>query len=284
MSKEKPLSKKTFIKRLKQKLAKLAFSPIENTEELITTLKEAQTNNIIDPHTLSIIEKTIQTENLQVRDAMVPFSKMVAIDEETESNVWLKTVINSAHSRFPVISRNDNKIKGILLAKDILNHFVTYNDVDFSFKEYIRSCIIVPESKRLGNLLKEFQREKSHMAVVIDEYGKISGLITIEDILEQIVGEIEDEHDLEEDNIINHGKGRYLIRATTEIKEFNEYFKVKLNIKDNDIDTIAGFVISEFARLPKQFEKIKSQGFKFKILRTDSKRIFLIEVKKSKNK
>ena len=147
---------------------------------------------------------------------------------------------------------------------------------DFNYKEYLRSAILVPESKTLGVLLRDFQSKKSHMAIVMDEYGEIAGLVTLEDVLEQIVGEIEDEHDFEEDDIIDFGEGRYLLKANTPIEDFEDFFTVKLNTED--VDTVAGMVISGFTRLPEQMDEINLQGFKFKVLKTDSRRIHLLEV------
>ncbi|SFV61349.1 Magnesium and cobalt efflux protein CorC [hydrothermal vent metagenome] len=257
---------------LKNKLAKKLCQSPKNQDELIKCINKAQLDNVIDIHSLNVIEKTLQLEKMQVRDVMVPLSKMVTVEQNIKLDELLKKVVASSHSRFPVVDNND--ILGMLLAKDILNSFIDDGD-KFNFKESLRSIIIVPESKRLSVLLKEFQQKKSHMAVVLDEYESISGLITLEDILEQIVGDIDDEYDLESDNIIAHKDKRFLVKAQTPLDEFNEFFKTEIK---SDVDTISGLVVHAFGYLPKQLESITISDFDFKVLQTDSRRIYLLEV------
>jgi len=220
----------------------------------------------------------MQLENMEVRDVMVPKSKMVTIEHNANTKELLDVMIKSAHSRFPIINSKRHKIQGVILAKDLLSYLAGDKRTEFNYKEYLRSAILVPESKTLGALLRLFQQKKSHMAIVMDEYGEIAGLVTLEDVLEQIVGEIEDEHDLEEDNIIDFGDGRFLLKANTPIEEFEEFFEVQLICED--IDTVAGVVIAGFTRLPEQMDEISLQGFKFKVLKTDSRRIHLLEVER----
>jgi len=279
MNEEQPPSTLSFLQRLKKQFF---HSPLQSSDELLQALKEAEESHIIDSHSRSIIEGTMQLENLEVRDVMVPKSKMVLIKHTTSAKDLLKIMVKSAHSRFPVLNAKEDKIQGIILAKDLLGHLANNQKKEFSFKEYLRPTVLVPESKTLGALLRDFQQKHSHMAVVMDEYGEIAGLVTIEDVLEQIVGEIEDEHDFEEDNIIDFGEGRYLLKANTPLEEFNEFFEVTLDA--DDVDTVAGFVITGFTYLPEQMSEIDLQGFNFKVLKTDSRRLHLLEVTKINNK
>ncbi len=262
-----------------QRLKKIFHPPIHSKDALLQVLKESEESHIIDSHSRLIIEGTMQLEKLEVRDVMVPKSKMVMIEHNTQVKALLDIMIHSSHSRFPVINTDSNRILGIILAKDLLGYLANNNKkIEFNYREYLRNAILVPESKTLGALLRDFQSKKSHMAIVIDEYGEIAGLITLEDVLEQIVGEIEDEHDFEQDSIIDFGDGRYLLKANTPLEEFNDFFKVKLAI--DDVDTVGGFVVAGFTYLPKQMSNIDLQGFNFKILKTDSRRLHLLEVKK----
>ena len=225
-----------------------------------------------------VIEGAMQVESLKVRDVMVPRSKMIMIDSESSTTELLQVMVSSYHSRFPIHNQEQDSILGIVLAKDLLAHFAQDNNDEFNYREYLREAISVPESKPLGGLLREFQQNKSHMAIVVDEYGEIAGLVTLEDVIEQIVGEIEDEHDLEEDNIIDYGDGRYLLQANTPLIEFNEFFET--SIANEEYDTVAGLVISGFTYLPEQMSEITLHGFQFKVLKTDSRRIHLLEVQR----
>jgi len=220
----------------------------------------------------------MQVESLKVRDVMVPRSKMIMIDSEASTTELLQIMVSSYHSRFPIHNQEQDSILGIVLAKDLLSHFAQDGNDEFNYREYLREVLSVPESKPLGGLLREFQQNKSHMAIVMDEYGEIVGLVTLEDVIEQIVGEIEDEHDLEEDNIIDYGDGRYLLQANTPLIEFNEFFET--SITNDDYDTVAGLVISGFTYLPEQMSEITLHGFQFKVLKTDSRRIHLLEVQR----
>ena len=273
MNEDQPPSTQSFLAKL---FKQFFHTPLNSIDALLEALKEAEENHIIDSHSRSIIEGTLQLENMEVRDVMVPKSKMITIEHNANAKELLDIMINSAHSRFPIIDFKRHKIQGVILAKDLLSYLAGDKRSDFNYKEYVRSAILVPESKTLGALLRDFQQNKSHMAIVMDEYGEIAGLITLEDVLEQIVGEIEDEHDLEEDNIIDFGDGRYLLKANTPIEEFDEFFNTTLAI--DNVDTVAGFVIGGFTRLPEQMDEITLQGFNFKILKTDSRRIHLLEV------
>ncbi len=253
----------------------LPSNQAKNTKELLKYLSDAAANNVINNNSFTIIYSVIQNTNMKARDIMTPNNKMVSIDINADVKDILKIMSDSAHSRFPVF--DDDKVKGILLAKDLFNSYVYNPDDKHNINDYLRPHLTVPESKTLELLLKEFQVNKNHMALVVDEYGAINGLLTIEDVLEQIVGEIEDEHDFEEDNIIDYGKGRYLVRASTTMNEFNKFFDVKL---ENNTHTIAGFVLSGFEKMPEQSEEIILSGFSFTVIKCDSRKIRLLEVKK----
>ena len=276
MSEEKPPSP-SLLKKLFNKFFQQTLKP---REQLMQALKEAEDNLVIDPYSRSVIEGAMQVESLRVRDIMVPRSKMTMISSEASTSELLKVMVSSYHSRFPIHNIEQDSILGIVLAKDLLAHFAGDNKDEFNYREYLRVALSVPESKPLGVLLREFQQKKSHMAIVLDEYGEIAGLVTLEDVIEQIVGEIEDEHDKEEDNIIDYGDGRYLLQANTTLNEFNEFFET--TIKSEDYDTVAGLVIAGFSYLPEQMSKINLHDFQFKVLKTDSRRLHLLEVKRIK--
>ena len=274
MSEEKPPSR-PFFQRLFKNFFQQTLKP---RAQLMQALQEAEDNLVLDPFSRSVIEGVMQVESLKVRDVMVPRSKMIMIDSESSTSELLQVMVSSYHSRFPIHNKEQDSILGIVLAKDLLSHFAQDDNDEFNYREYLRDALSVPESKPLGALLREFQQNKSHMAIVVDEYGEIAGLVTLEDVIEQIVGEIEDEHDQEEDNIIDYGDGRYLLQANTPLIEFNEFFET--SIKNEDYDTVAGLVISGFTYLPEQMSEITLHGFQFKVLKTDSRRIHLLEVQR----
>ena len=274
MSEEKPPSR-PFFQRLFKKFFQQSLKP---RAQLMQALEEAEDNLVIDPYSRSVIEGVMQVESLTVRDVMVPRSKMIMIDSESSTSELLQIMVSSYHSRFPIHNKEQDSIIGMVLAKDLLSHFAQDDNDEFNYREYLRDALSVPESKPLGALLREFQQNKSHMAIVMDEYGEFAGLVTLEDVIEQIVGEIEDEHDQEEDNIIDYGDGRYLLQANTPLIEFNEFFET--SIKNEDYDTVAGLVISGFTYLPEQMSEITLHGFQFKVLKTDSRRIHLLEVQR----
>ena len=271
MSDDKPPSRSFF--KLFDKFFPKTLKP---RAQLMQALEEAEENLVIDPYSRSVIEGALQVESLKVRDVMVPRSKMIMIDSEETTKNLLQVMVASSHSRFPIHNEEQDSILGVVLAKDLLSHFAQNQEEEFNYREYLRDALSVPESKPLGALLREFQQNKSHMAIVLDEYGEIAGLVTLEDVIEQIVGEIEDEHDKEEDNIIDYGDGRYLLQANTTLTEFNEFFNS--SIASDDYDTVAGLVISGFSYLPEQMSEISLHGFQFKVLKTDNRRLHLLEV------
>ena len=271
MSDDKPPSRSFF--KLFDKFFPKTLKP---RAQLMQALEEAEENLVIDPYSRSVIEGALQVESLKVRDVMVPRSKMIMIDSEATTKNLLQVMVASSHSRFPIHNEEQDSILGVVLAKDLLSHFAQSQEEEFNYREYLRDALSVPKSKPLGALLREFQQNKSHMAIVLDEYGEIAGLVTLEDVIEQIVGEIEDEHDKEEDNIIDYGDGRYLLQANTTLTEFNEFFNS--SIASDDYDTVAGLVISGFSYLPEQMSEISLHGFQFKVLKTDNRRLHLLEV------
>lgn len=246
-----------------------------NQQQLIDSLKYAEKQKVIDADAYSMIEGVIQVSKLKVRDIMVPRSHMVVIESNQTLEVILPRIIESAHSRFPVIGENRDEVIGILLAKDILQY--TFNtEQNFDLSTIMRTSTFVPESKRIDKLLKEFRLNHNHMAIVADEYGGVAGLITIEDILECIVGNIEDEHDVEDDDFVKKlADNRYMLKALTSIEDFNEHFNTKLD--DTQFDTLAGLLMQDFGRLPKRGETTTLDGIQFKIIAADKRRIRLIE-------
>jgi len=245
--------------------------------ELKKLLRDAQQRNLLDYDALSMIEGVMGVSEMQVRDVMIPRTQMVVIQHDDKPENFLPHVIESAHSRFPVIGDNRDEVLGILLAKDLLSYYTAKDQGELNIRELLRPAVFIPESKRLNVLLRDFRANRNHMAIVVDEYGGIAGLVTIEDVLEQIVGEIEDEHDIDEDTyIVKHSETRYTAKALTPIEEFNEQFGT--NLPDEDYDTLGGLLTREFGHLPKRGETVSIDRFKFKILRADSRRIYLVQI------
>jgi magnesium and cobalt transporter len=215
----------------------------------------------------------------QVRDVMIPRSQMDMIDVAESPETFIPFVIDTAHSRFPVFEDNRDNVIGILLAKDLLRF---YAEEEFSVRDMLRPAVFVPEAKRLNVLLKEFRANRNHIAIVVDEYGGVSGLVTIEDVIEQIVGDIEDEYDFDEteDNILADRSGRFRVKAVTEIADFNNHFGT--NFSDEDYDTVGGLVVAHFGRLPKRGDTIGIEGFSFQVLRADSRKVHSLLVEKPK--
>jgi len=257
---------------LMEKLSRVFLDEPKDREELMELLQKAQKRELLDLDALTMIEGVFQVAEIQVRDIMIPRSHMVVIDEETRYEDMLPMVTNSGHSRFPVIGDSRDEIIGILLAKDLLHYCNEGSRKDFDIKDVIRKPVFVPESKRLNVLLKEFRSNRNHMAIVVDEYSGVAGLVTIEDVLEQIVGDIDDEHDIEDVGNIRHmGVSRFTVKALTPIEEFNEYFKSKFS--DDDHDTIAGLIMKTLGHLPKRGESIVIGRYLFKVMSADSRRI-----------
>ena len=247
----------------------------EDREQLIELLHGAYENSLMDADALAMIEGVLQVSEMRVGEIMIPRAQMDVIDVNDAPEVFIPNVIETAHSRFPVIDKDRDDVIGILLAKDLLRH---YAESDSDIRGMLRPAVFIPESKRLNVLLKEFRSNRNHIAIVVDEYGGVAGLVTIEDVLEQIVGDIEDEYDFDEteDNIIREKEGVFRVKASTEIADFNQ--TLGAHFPDEEFDTVGGLVVSRFGHLPKRGESVKFDGFQFNVLRSDSRRLHAVRV------
>jgi magnesium and cobalt transporter len=246
-------------------------------EELEEVLAQARKRGIIDPDSYAMLEGVLEVLELQVRDIMVPRSQMVTVNRDDAPEEILPVVIESGHSRFPVIGEDRDQVVGILLAKDLLRYFAAGGQADFNIKECLRPAVFIPESKRLNVLLKEFLVSHNHMAIVVDEYGGVAGLITIEDVLEQIVGDIDDEYDVDEDlDIRREGVRQFTVRAQTRIEDFNKYFSTQFS--DEEFDTIGGLLMHQLGRVPRRGDSFVFGDFDFKVLRSDRRRLDMLRV------
>ncbi|NQW34888.1 MAG: CBS domain-containing protein [Methylophilales bacterium] len=261
--------------RIIKHIRKFLFKP-KNKEQVSEILKAAFDQRIIDTDSLTMLEGVLNVSEMQVRDIMIPRSQIDFIDITKKPEEFIPYVIETAHSRFPVIEDDVNDVLGILLAKDLLRYIA---GDEFELRDKLRPAVFVPESKRLNVLLKEFRSNRNHIAIVVDEYGGVSGMVTIEDVLEQIVGEIEDEFDYDEteDNIIEDNEREFRVKASTEINDFNAYFGT--NYSDDEFSTIGGLVTHHFGYLPNKDEIITFDAFDIKILRSDSRQIHSIQIK-----
>lgn len=253
-------------------------------DELLELMRSMRDSDVIDGDTLGIIEGAICVSDMQVREILIPRSQMVSIRATSDPRDFLPTIIDCAHSRFPVLGDDPDEVLGILLAKDLLPLILEPAKMDrFQIKDHVRSPMMVPESKRLDSLLREFRITKNHMAIVVNEYGGVAGLVTIEDVLEQIVGEIEDEHDIEDDDyLIKDLEGDdYTVKALIPIDEFNEHFKT--HFSDEEFDTIGGLVMQQFGRLPGRDESVELGPFRFTVLSADGRTIRLLRVEPREN-
>ena len=266
---------------LLERLSTLLLREPEDREQLIGILHSAYEHKLLDAEALSMIEGVLQVSETQVRDVMIPRSQMDVIDVAESPAKFIPFVIETAHSRFPVFEDNRDNVIGILLAKDLLRF---YAEEEFNVRDMLRPAVFVPESKRLNVLLKEFRANRNHIAIVVDEYGGVAGLVTIEDVIEQIVGDIEDEYDFDETeaNIPVDRSGRFRVKAITEIGDFNTRFGTAFS--DEDHDTVGGLVVSRFGRLPKRGETIVIDGYSFHVLRADSRKVHSLLVEKPKAK
>lgn len=252
----------------------------KDRHELVGMIQDAEERDVIDEETKEMIEGVLEIAELRVRDIMIPRSQMVTIRRNQPVETFLPIIIESAHSRFPVINEDKDHVEGILLAKDLLQFAVGLTDEPFSFDKVLRPAVVVPESKRVDRLLKEFQQQRYHMAIVVDEFGGVSGLVTIEDILELIVGEIEDEYDAGEDEqeqIRRVSKSVFAVHGLTPIEEFNDYFDTSFS--DDEVDTVGGLVMHAFGHLPKKGEAVTLAGFTFKVVHADRRRLLQLQVK-----
>ncbi|MCX7138739.1 MAG: CBS domain-containing protein [Proteobacteria bacterium] len=261
-----------------ERIGALLMREPEDRDQLVELLRSAYDRNLLDSDALSMIEGVMQVAEMQARDIMIPRAQMDVIDIGEPPDKFIPLVIETNHSRFPVIEDNKDHVIGILLAKDLLRYYA--GEEEFNVRQMLRPAVFIPESKRLNVLLKDFRANRNHMAIVVDEYGGVAGLITIEDVLEQIVGDIEDEYDFDEteDDIIADKSGAWRVKAVTEIAKFNTTFGTRFD--DADHDTIGGLVLKQFGRMPKRGEQMAVEDLNFKVLRADSRRLHLLLVEK----
>jgi magnesium and cobalt transporter len=266
---------------LLERLTALISPEPENRAELLEILHDAHERNLIDADALSMIEGVFQVSDLSARDIMVPRSQLDMVDISKPIEDWMPLVLETAHSRFPAVDGERERVIGILLAKDLLRY---YAEESFDVRGMLRPAVFIPEAKRLNVLLSDFRANRNHMAVVVDEYGGVAGLITIEDVLEQIVGDIEDEYDFdeEEDNILSIKEGqigpRWRVKALTEIEQFNE--EIGVDLPEDDVDTIGGLVASHLGRMPHKGEVFDLENLRFEVLRADARQIHVLLVEK----
>jgi magnesium and cobalt transporter len=262
-----------------ERLSHLFGGEPQDREQLIELLRDAKERALLDTDALSMIEGVLQVADLRVRDIMIPRAEMVYIRRDDPLERVLEIAVKSAHSRFPVTGEDKGEVVGVLLAKDLLTFCVENARRPFNIRELLRPTVFVPESKRLNVLLKEFRSSRNHMAIVVDEYGNAAGLVTIEDVLEQIVGEIEDEHDYDEGTeIFQRGPNDWSAKARTPIEDFNSYFDS--NFSDEEFDTIGGLVLNAFGHVPKRGESAEIGGFRFTVMRADSRRVHLLSIQR----
>ena len=259
------------------KITQLFSDEPTDTKSLLELLRNAEQDKVLDADALSIIEGALQVSSMQVRDIMIPRSQVVTVAANLPAKEIIELVIEASHSRFPVVGDNVDNVMGILLAKDLLPLSLGGSKEKFDIKDVVRPATFVPDSKRLNVLLKEFRETRQHMAIVIDEYGSVSGAVTIEDVLEQIVGEIEDEYDVDDESYIKKfDEGNHIVKAITPVDEFNEYFKT--NFSDQEFTTVGGLVLQQFGRIPERGETLHIGPFLVTILNADSRQIKLIKV------
>lgn len=272
---ENPPKTRAWLERL---LGIIAREP-QNREQLMEVLRDAEERDLLSGDVLGMIERILHVSEMQVREVAVPKANMVVVKKNQTLEEILPIVIESGHSRFPVVTNEKKDVVGILLAKDLLKYVHNSNGVKFTVSDVIRPAFFTSESKRLDILLREFRVNRNHIAIMLDEYGHVAGLVTIEDVLEQIVGDIEDEYDIEEEgkHVKKIDDTAYIVKATTPIDEFNDIFKSEFS--DEEFDTIGGIVLKNFGHLPKRGEILKLDDFRFKVLHGDNRRVYLLEVK-----
>ena len=246
----------------------------KDREQLVELLRDAQQRNLLDADALAMIESVMQVSEMQVRDIMIPRAQMAVVSRDLSPEEILPIIVEEGHSRFPVISDSRDEVVGILLAKDLLRYRLDGGS-SFDIKDVMRPAVFIPESKRLNVLLKEFRVSRNHLAIVVDEYGGVAGMVTIEDVLEQIVGDIEDEHDIDDDIFIRkRSETSYILKALTPIEDFNEYFSA--DFSDEEFDTVGGLLTRAFGHMPKRGEKVTLGRFEFSVLRADTRRLHIL--------
>jgi len=267
-------------RRLLEKLSSALSGEPSNRAELVEVLREAQERDLLDRDGLDMIEGVLQVSEMQVREIMVPRAQMEVVDRNQTPEQYLPLVIQSGHSRFAMVDSDKDRVVGILLAKDLLRYFVLDEKerAHFNLNDILRPAVFVPESKRLNVLLREFRASRNHMAIVVDEYGGVAGLVTIEDVLEQIVGEIRDEHDIDSDDVMiaQRRAGEYIVKALTPIADFNA--RLGTQFDDAEVDTIGGVILRRLGHMPRRGEKLDLGALRFEVLRADGRRIYLLKV------
>ncbi|NOQ13647.1 MAG: CBS domain-containing protein [Methyloprofundus sp.] len=259
-----------------ERIGQIMGSEPQDREDLLSILREAEEKHLVDKYALKMLEGVLQVSEQRARDVMVPRKKMIVLKKDASLEEVYPIVIEFGHSRFPVISEDKSAVVGVLLAKDLLAHALDRKAI--KVKELMRTVTVVPESKRLNVLLKEFRENRSHMAIVVDEYGAVAGIITIEDVLEQIVGEIEDEHDYADEEYITQRKeNEFIVQALTPLEDFNEYFSTDFD--NEEFDTVGGFIVGRLEHMPKKGEKVEQGRFRFEVLRADGRCVHLLKVK-----
>jgi magnesium and cobalt transporter len=260
-----------------RKLGRALSGEAEHRDDLVQLMRQALQRGLIDADALQMLEGVLGVADLQVRDIMVPRAQMVSVRRDDPPQKLLPVIVESGHSRFPVVDDDRDDIVGILLAKDVLRIYAAGREDEFDIRECMRPAVVVPESKRVNVLLKEFRRNRNHMAIVVDEYGGVAGLVTIEDAIEQIVGDIDDEFDVDDDqNIRKEADGQFVVRGATPITEFNEYFNTEL--PDAEFDTVAGLVMQQLGHMPRRGESVMVGGLEMRVLRADRRRIDALKV------
>ncbi|HBN15381.1 MAG TPA: magnesium/cobalt efflux protein [Pseudohongiella sp.] len=260
-----------------ERIAQVFSDEPTDTRSLLNLLRNAEQDQVLDADALSIIECALQVSSMQVREIMIPRSQMTTVSVRQTLAEILDVVVEAAHSRFPVTGENPDQVIGILLAKDLLPLALGDNAERFNLKDMIRPATCVPESKRLNVLLREFRETRNHMAVVIDEYGMVCGLVTIEDVLEQIIGEIDDEYDVDDESYIKPlGDEQYIVKALTPVEEFNEFFGSEFS--EDDADTVGGLLLQELRHIPERDETVALGGYQFTVLNADSRQIRLLKL------
>jgi magnesium and cobalt transporter len=277
MNDEHPPSRRSPQKRWVDRISQLLTGEPQDLDDLLEIIREAKENYLLDTDALSIIEGALQVSQMRVRDIMIPRVQMVVVPKDAEIDTLFPLVTEFGHSRYPVIEDDRSKVVGILLLKDLFAHAVANKKI--KVHEIMRPASVVPESKRLNVLLKELRTKGNHMAIVVDEYGQAAGLVTIEDVLEQIVGEIEDEHDDQDDEsyIYQRNENEYVIKALTPIEEFDDYFETHL--ETDEYDTVGGFIVNQLEHMPKKGESLTVDNMRFEVIRADNRRVHLVKLK-----
>jgi magnesium and cobalt transporter len=277
MSEGRPSQSFTKLETWLKRLSNFFWEP-EDQSQLIDLLRGASKRHIVDAEALAIVEGALNVSQMKARDIMIPRSQVVMVSRDATAEDMLKLIADTAHSRFPVIDDDRDDVIGILLAKDLLAAVVTAGKFEFALRDLLRPAVFIPESKRLNVLLREFRARRNHMAIVVDEYGGVAGIVTIENVLEQIVGEIEDEHDVDDDApIVKRSDNSYVIKALTEVEDFNAHFTEQWS--DDDFDTVGGYVVNQFGHLPTREEQVTINDYEFTVLRADNRRVHLLEMR-----